>query len=52
MRALELFADDVMPHFADGERATVENAFSTEDLRELHAADSEALQRIRAGVLV
>lgn len=52
MRSLELFANDVMPHFADGERATIEDAFSDDELLELQAADSEALQRVRAGVLV
>ena len=52
MRSLELFASEVMPHFADGQRATINDAFSEEELLELQAADSEALQRVQSGVLI
>jgi hypothetical protein len=52
MRSLRLFADEVMPHFADGRRATIEEAFTAEDLAELQAADPDALQRVQSGLLV
>ena len=52
MRSLELFASEVMPHFQDGPRATITDAFTEEELQELQAADSEALQRVQSGVLI
>ena len=52
MSSLKLFAEEVMPKFREGQRATIEDAFSEEELDQLKQADAEALERVQSGLLV
>lgn len=52
MSSLQLFANEVMPHFADGQRSTLDEAFSEDELDQLKATDADALSRVQSGLLV
>lgn len=52
MSSLKLFADEVMPQFQGGQRATIEDAFPEAELDQLKQADAAALDRVQSGLLV
>lgn len=50
--SLELFTSEVMPHFVGGRRATIEEAFSEEELVGFREYDNEAFARVFGEVQV